>query len=100
MPGLEAAKAYVAFVGSVAVALLGVFTGDTTVGQILTVVVVIATAITTYQVPNQRPVLNKSGTKRNEYGYVHGGGPYWVYVVGIVLLILILLVVTGVIHVG
>lgn len=96
MPGAEAAKAYVAFVGAVATALLGVFTGDTTVGQVLTVIVVIATAITTYQVPNQVPTR----TKRNEYGYVNGGGPYWVWVVGIVLLILILLIVAGVIHVG
>lgn len=52
MPGMNAVKAYVALIGSIATALLGVFTGDTTVGQILTVVAVIATAVATYQFPN------------------------------------------------
>lgn len=96
MPGLEAAKAYIAFVGAAATALLGVFTGDTVVGQVLTVIVVIATAISTYSVPNQSSLTHR----RNEGGYVRGGSPYWIYVVGIVLLILILLIVAGVIHVG
>ena len=49
---LTAAKAYVALAGAIATALLGVFTADTTVGQILTVVSVIATAVATYAVPN------------------------------------------------
>lgn len=49
---LEAAKAYVALVGTIATALLAVFTADTLVGQILTVVAVVATAIATYRVPN------------------------------------------------
>ena len=49
----QAAKAYVALAGAVATALLGVFTADTTVGQILTVVAVIATAVATFQVPNK-----------------------------------------------
>ncbi|HET6917201.1 MAG TPA: hypothetical protein VFH56_14000 [Acidimicrobiales bacterium] len=49
----EAAKAYVALAGAIATALLGVFTADTTVGQILTVVAVIATAVATFQVPNR-----------------------------------------------
>lgn len=45
-------KAYASLVGAVATALLGVFTADTTVGQILTVVAVIATALITWRVPN------------------------------------------------
>lgn len=52
MPGLDAAKAYAALVGSIATGLLAVFTGDTVVGQVLTVVAVVATAIVTYRVPN------------------------------------------------
>lgn len=47
-----AAKAWVALIGSIATALLGVFTSDTTIGQVLTVVAVIATAVVTYAVPN------------------------------------------------
>lgn len=53
MPGLEAAKAYVALLGAVATALLGVYAADTTVGQVLTVVAVAATAVATYRVPNR-----------------------------------------------
>ena len=55
----QAAKAYVALAGAIATALLGVYTADTTVGQALTVVVVVATAVGTYAVPNTpdtRPV--------------------------------------------
>ena len=52
MPGLNAAKAYVALLGSIATALLGVFAADTTVGQVLTVVAVVATAVATFAVPN------------------------------------------------
>ena len=52
MPGLNAAKAYVALLGAIATALLGVFAADTTVGQVLTVVAVIATAVATYRLPN------------------------------------------------
>ena len=48
----QAAKAYVALAGAIATALLAVFTADTTIGQVLTVVVVVATAFATYTVPN------------------------------------------------
>lgn len=48
----KAAKAYVALVGSIATALLGVFASDTQVGQVLTVIVALATALGTYRVPN------------------------------------------------
>lgn len=52
MPGLDAAKAYAALAGSIATALLAVFTADTLVGKILVVVSIVATAIVTYRVPN------------------------------------------------
>lgn len=45
-------KAYVALVGSIASALLGVFAADSTVGKVLTVVAVIATAVGTWAVSN------------------------------------------------
>lgn len=49
---LTNAKAYVALAGSIATALLAVYGPETTVGQVLTVVSVIATAIGTWAVPN------------------------------------------------
>lgn len=48
-----AAKAYIALAGTIATALLGVYAADTTVGQVLTVVAVVATAVTTWAVPNR-----------------------------------------------
>ncbi len=50
---MEYAKSYAALIGAIATALLGVYTTDTTVGQILTVLAVIATAVVTWTVPNQ-----------------------------------------------
>jgi hypothetical protein len=47
-----AAKAYIALAGAIATALLGVFAADTTVGQVLTVVAVVATAVGTWAIPN------------------------------------------------
>lgn len=47
-----AAKAYIALIGSIAAALLAVFTADTSVGMVLTVIVIVATAVTTWAVPN------------------------------------------------
>lgn len=51
MPGLEAAKAYAALIGGIATALLAVFTIDTPVGKVLTVVSIVATAIVAYHAP-------------------------------------------------
>lgn len=45
-------KAYVALVGSISTALLAVYAADTTVGQVLTVVSIIATAVGTWAVEN------------------------------------------------
>lgn len=49
---LEAAKAYVALVGTIATALLAVYGPETEVGQWLTVLAVVATAVATFAVPN------------------------------------------------
>jgi hypothetical protein len=49
---MKNAKAYAALAGSIATALLAVFAADTTVGQVLTVVAVVATAVGTWAVPN------------------------------------------------
>lgn len=49
---LANAKAYAALIGSIVTALLAVYGPDTKVGQVLTVVAVIATAIGTWAVPN------------------------------------------------
>jgi hypothetical protein len=46
------AKAYAALVGSIATALLAVYTADTTIGQVLTVLSIIATAFGTWAVEN------------------------------------------------
>jgi hypothetical protein len=55
MPGLEAAKAYVALVGAVATALLGIYGPETEVGHWLTVIVAVSTALATFAVPNRHP---------------------------------------------
>lgn len=44
-------KAYAALIGSAATALLGIYTADTQVGKILTVVSVLATVVATWAVP-------------------------------------------------
>jgi FtsH-binding integral membrane protein len=49
---MKNAKAYVALVGSVATALLGVYAADTEVGQVLTILAVVATAFGTWAVEN------------------------------------------------
>lgn len=49
---MQYAKAYVALAGSIATALLGVYAADSTLGQILTVVSVVATAFGTWAVEN------------------------------------------------
>lgn len=46
------AKAYAALIGSICTALLGVFTADSQVGAVLTILSVVATAFVTFQVPN------------------------------------------------
>lgn len=49
---LANAKAYASLAGALATALLGTFAADTTVGQILTIISVLATAFVTWRVPN------------------------------------------------
>lgn len=49
---LRNAKAIASLTGAISTALLAVYTTDTTVGQYLTVVAVVATAVVTWRVPN------------------------------------------------
>ena len=61
------AKAYAALVGAIATGLLGVYAADSTVGQILTVASIVATAVATWRVPNldvspSQPILGKAFT--------------------------------------
>lgn len=49
---MKYAKLYAALIGSVATALLGVFAADSTAGQVLTVVAVVATAVGVWAAPN------------------------------------------------
>lgn len=46
------AKGYAALVGAICAALLGVYAAESQVGQVLTVVSVVATAVVTWRVPN------------------------------------------------
>lgn len=49
---LANAKAYAALVGAICTGLLGVYAADSTAGQILTVLSIVATAVVTWRVPN------------------------------------------------
>lgn len=48
-------KAYAALIGSICTGLLAVYTGDTEVGRVLTIVSIVATTIATFAVPNLDP---------------------------------------------
>jgi hypothetical protein len=50
---LDKAKAYAAFIGAIVTAVLGTQAPGSTLFTVLTIVSVVATAIATYQVPNQ-----------------------------------------------
>lgn len=56
---LANAKAYVALVGAIATALLGIYGPETEIGQVLTVIVAVATAVATWTVPNLDPAGRK-----------------------------------------
>lgn len=49
------AKALAALIGSIATALLAVYSGDTPAGKALTVIAVVATAVSTWAVTNIPP---------------------------------------------
>lgn len=55
MKPAEYAKAIAALIGSICTALLGIYTADSSLGQVLTIVSAIATAVATFQVPNRHP---------------------------------------------
>lgn len=48
-------KAYAALLGSICTGLLAVYTGDTEVGKVLTVISIVATTVATFAVPNLDP---------------------------------------------
>jgi len=58
---LANAKACAALVGALCTALLGVYTADSKVGQVLTVASVIATAVLTWSVPNAPKPADERG---------------------------------------
>lgn len=74
-------KAIATLVGTIATALLGVYTADTEVGKVLTIAAIIATAVATWVVPNADVVVVKddnltyeeagglSYPSGNDYGY-------------------------------
>lgn len=47
------AKSYASLIGAVCTALLGIYGPDSTLGQWLTVLAAVATAVATYAVPNK-----------------------------------------------
>jgi len=59
---LANAKAYAALVGSICTGLLAVYAADSTLGQILTVVSIFATALGTWAVPNTAPARDEAGS--------------------------------------
>lgn len=64
-------KAIATLVGSITTALLGVYTADTTVGKVLTVLAIIATAIATWVVPNADVVTD---AEDDGLSYTESGG--------------------------
>jgi hypothetical protein len=75
-------KAVAALVGAVVTGLLGIYGGDSEVGQVLTIVSVIASAIVTWVVPNALvvPVITDEGEVVGDdvtddgYSYEESGG--------------------------
>jgi len=59
---LANAKAYAALVGSVCTGLLAVYAADSTLGQVLTVVAILCTALGTWAVPNTAPERDEEGS--------------------------------------
>lgn len=90
-------KAYAALVGSIATALLAVYTTDTEVGRVLTVVSVIATAVATWAVPNLDPGARHQDESVQPPYAGQAGRTDALYVLLVVVLLLVLLALVGVI---
>ena len=88
---LANAKAYAALIGSVCTALLGITTGSSQIGAILTVVLAICTAVATWTVPNTATVPAK--TQAGEVSLVTA-------LLGVVLVLIVLLLLGHPVHVG
>jgi len=80
---MKYAKMYAALAGSIATALLGVYTADSTLGQVLTVVSVVATAFGTWAVQN-------APADADERGEIHAG------VSGLIALLLAVFLLLGI----
>lgn len=89
-------KTYAALIGSIATALLAVYKGDTQVGQILTVVSVIATAIVTWAVPNLDPKATHQDESVQPPARNQFGDASVLYVLLVVLVVLVILAIVGV----
>lgn len=63
-------KAYAALAGSVATALLALYGPDTSVGRVLTALAVVATAVSTWAVPNLDPqgLVQEESVQPPDYG--------------------------------
>lgn len=85
---MQYAKAYAALIGSIATALLAVFTADTTVGKVLTVVAIVATTVGTWAVEN-------APKPTDERGEIHAGVSGLVALLLVVALILWILSMLG-----
>lgn len=89
MPDLTAIKTYAALAGAALSALLGVFAADSSVGKVITVLAVIATAVATYQAPR---TLRTGEHVRGERGATD-----LVAVLVVVVLVLVVLLLLGII---
>lgn len=69
-------KAIATLIGSIATALLGVYTADTEVGKVLTILAIIATAIATWVVPNATvlPIDDDEDAEPDDLTYEEAGG--------------------------
>lgn len=90
-------KAYAALVGSIATALLAVYTADTETGRVLTVVSVIATAVATWAVPNLDPQARHQDESVQPPHAGEFGRTDVLYVLLVVVAVVVLLAVVGVI---
>lgn len=70
-------KAIATLVGTIVTGLLGVYTSDTPVGQVLTVIAIIATALATWVIPNAIVVPAVIVPADDDETYEEAGGhPY------------------------
>lgn len=72
-------KAIATLIGSIVTALLGVYTADTPVGKVLTIIAIVATALATWTVPNATVISPDDGDDAEDDGLTYeesGGLPF------------------------